>query len=258
MCNFVKTLFPPAALAFLLIWTPQGAAQTEGRVLDTNYDGWLMYFGDHRIKGRWGVHLEGQFRRHDVFNKWQQLLLRPAVNYHASENVTLTAGYGFVRTHPTGDFPVPERFPEHRIFQQVVLRNSAGKARFSHRFRLEQRYLGEIARDEQGERFVERWRRENRVRYMMRFTIPFQGRTIEKDEWYLAVYDEIFINFGSNVAENVYDRNRAYIAMGRDLGRIGRLELGYLNHLVQQRNGRVIENNHTVQIAFFSRLPFGE
>ena len=84
---------------------------------DNNANGWYMYFGDHPIaKSKWGLHLEGQWRRADLGLKWQQLLLRPAVNYQLHKKVALTGGYGFIQTHGYGDFPLPATAPEHRFF----------------------------------------------------------------------------------------------------------------------------------------------
>jgi hypothetical protein len=237
---------------------PPARGQSPERVLTPNYNGWYMYFGDHPVRdGPWGVHLEGQWRRHDAITKGQQLLLRPGVNYEVSENLLLSAGYAFVDTFRYGEFPVSERFPEHRVFQQALLRHSVGRAGLSHRYRLEQRFLGEVSRDQAGERQVDRWRHENRFRYMFRVAVPLQGDRIETGKWYLALYDEVFVNFGKNVAANLFDQNRAYAALGYAAFRASRIELGYLNQLVQQRNGRILEVNHTVQVGWFSTLSFG-
>jgi len=87
---FTRTLAVSLLSPFLL------AAQD--RITDHNFHGWFSYFGDHPIAGsKWGAHLEGQFRRHNVITRWQQLLLRPGVNYQATPAVMLTAGYAFVR-----------------------------------------------------------------------------------------------------------------------------------------------------------------
>jgi hypothetical protein len=243
----------------LLLVAPlvRALAQPTERVHDTNFNGWYMYFGDHPLgDSRWGLHLEGQWRRHDVITRWQQLLLRPGVNYQVHPNVLLTAGYAFVNTHRYGDFPAAEKFPEHRMFQQAAVSHRIGKAGLQHRYRLEQRFLGEVPAGAPGN--VERWRHENRFRYMLRGAIPFRGQTIEEGDWYLALYNEFFINFGRNVAANMFDQNRAYGAAGWRLGKFSRLEMGYLNQIVQQRNGRIFEINHTLQVALFSALPFGK
>ena len=241
-------------LIFFLLGTtaPAQTNVSPARQFSSNTHGWWMYFGDHPLKtgSRWGLHLEGQWRRHDVVTRWQQLLIRPGVNYEVSKNLVLTAGYAFVATHRYGEFPTATAFPEHRIFQQAVVKQSLGRWNLSHRYRLEQRFLGEKRALPGGGSELLRWRHENRFRYQFRLTHPLRG------PWGVALYDEIFLNFGRNVAANVFDQNRAYAAVTRSLGKskANRLEVGYLNQIVQQRNGRIFENNHTLQVAIFSTL----
>ncbi len=236
-------------LTVLAALLPVSAQPT--RAVDHNLNGWLMYFGDHAVSERWGVHLEGQWRRHDVAAKPQQLLLRPGVNYKVSDAVMLTAGYAFVDTHRYGEFPAPGRFPEHRTFQQAALRHSVGKVGLMHRYRLEQRSIGTRTPDPTTPPSRKDTRYENRFRYMLRGVAP-----IPRSEWYGAAYNELFVNFGRNVAFNVFDQNRAYLALGRKMGPAGNLEFGYLNQVLQQRSGRVLEVNHTLQIGWFSQFSF--
>lgn len=211
---------------------------------DHNANGWFMYFGDHPLgKSKWGLHLEGQWRRHDVVVNWQQFLLRPAVNYQVTKNLMLTGGYAFIETYRYGDYPARERFPENRVWQQALLTTKFLGRDWQHRLRLEQRFFGGYAA-----------RYENRIRYMLRTNIPlpFGDR-----KYYLGLYDEILYNFGRDVAFNVFDQNRAYVALGRPIARDTRFEIGFLEQTIQQRNGRIFEHNHTLQVAIFSKIPFG-
>jgi hypothetical protein len=223
----------------LLLFGRCAGAQT-----DNNANGWYMYFGDHPIgKTRWGIHLEGQWRRTNLGLTWQQLLLRPAVNYQLNKKVMLTSGYGFVDWHRYGDYPAKEEFMEHRAFEQVAITQKFLGLDWQNRLRLEQRnILGYAARY------------ENRFRYMLRTNIPLK---FGDNKQYVGVYDEIMYNFGKNVAANVFDQNRAYIALGRDIGHQTKLEAGFMEQTVQQRSGRVYEHNHTLSIAIYSKLPFG-
>ncbi len=198
------------------------------------------------------MHLEGQWRRHDVVTRWQQLLIRPAVNYAIHPNVTLTFGYGYIATSRYGEYPVGVPFPEHRVFQQAQVVHKVGKVNMSHRYRLEQRELGELAVAPNGDRQHTRWRHENRFRYMYRVMIPIKGK------FSVALYDEFFLNFGKNVAANVFDQNRAYAALAYQLPKQSRLEVGFMEQTLQQRNGRIFENNHTLMVSIFSTMPFGK
>lgn len=212
--------------------------------VDNNAHAWFMYFGDHPIaNSRFGVHLEGQWRRADVGLTWQQLLLRPAVNFQLNKKVMLTGGYGFIETHRYGDYPARENFLEHRTFEQANITQKFLGLDFQNRLRLEQRHiLGYAARY------------ENRFRYMLRTSVPLPIGDGKK--YYLGLYDEIFYNFGKNVSYNVFDQNRAYVALGRNLKHQTRVEVGFMEQTIQQRNGRVFEHNHTLQIAIYSKLPF--
>ena len=240
-------------MKILFLFCTIAALSAQPRVHFNNAHGWWNYFGDHPIGNtKWGLHLEGQWRRHDVATQWQQLLIRPAVNYSIHPNITLTAGYGYVATSRYGDFPVAVPFPEHRVFQQAQVVQKLGKINTSHRYRLEQRELGELSVAPNGDRRVTRWRHENRFRYMYRVVFPIKGK------WSVALYDEIFVNFGKNVAANTFDQNRADAALVYTLPKKSRLEIGFMEQSLQQRNGRVIENNHTLMVSIFSAMPFGK
>jgi Protein of unknown function (DUF2490) len=237
-------------LGFLFVLAiPPAFSQEAQRTSTANIHGWYNYFGDHPVSERWGIHLEGQWRRHDVITQWQQLLLRPGINFSVNKNLMFTAGYAFVETYPYGEFPSRYRFAEHRLFEQVILKHEVGRLGLQHRYRLEQRYLGEkVQPSDSG---IDSWRYENRFRYMMRMNMPLG----KKKKLYLGVYDEIMVNFGNNVAANIFDQNRAYAALGYSLGKNTRLEIGYLLQTLQQRNGRVIEYNNTFQFSIFSTAP---
>lgn len=230
-----------------MVFFANGLAQT-----DTNFNGWTIYNGDHPISAKWGVHLEGQWRRHDSFLKWQQLLLRPGINYQMNSVLQLTLGYGFIKTHRYGDFPSQFPFPEHRLYEQAVFRHGAGSMRFSHRLRLEQRYIGVKQEQADGQAQQIGWRYQNRFRYSVKATIPLKRQS----DWFWALYNEIKFNFGENKGPRAFDQNRAYAAIGRRLDRHNTLEVGYLNQYLAQRNGRIFENNHTLQLTWFCVVPF--
>ena len=251
---------PHAAIAVLLCLIAPAAslqAQEPNRVSDLNFHAWYMYSGDHPVgEGPWGLHFDGQWRRQGIGQKWQQLLLRPGLNYDINAKVQVSGGYAFIDTYPYGDFPAPTAFPEHRIWQQLLLRQTVGQASLAHRFRLEQRFVGITdANLPEGDRLVG-YSYRNRVRYYAKGIIPV-GRGGPDSDYFLAAYNEVKFNFGRNTAMNVFDQNRAYVALGRKLPGFGTIEIGYLQQTVQQGNGRVFEFNHTLQVGLFSNRRIG-
>jgi hypothetical protein len=100
---------------------------------------------------------------------------------------------------------------------------------------------------------VANWRYENHFRYMLRTSIPLSS----DKKWYLPIWDEVFLNFGTNVSKNYFDQNRAFIGIGRQLNESTKLEVGFMEQTVQRLGGEIWENNHTVTVWLTSKLPFG-
>jgi hypothetical protein len=225
-------------------------ARAQQRDVDHALHGWGMFFGDHRFgDSPWGLHLEGQWRRTNGFNQWQQLLLRPGIHYVINPRIRLTAGYGYIDTYPYGEFPaVLSKTPEHRIWEQAQVFYKSGKVSMSSRFRFENRFLGQRDRATQE---LTHYRYENRLRLMQRATVPLTPR------YYVAAYDEFWLYVKPYVSASMIDQNRAYIALGRKLNPRWDVEAGYMHQAIWQRNGRVLESNHTLMFAINSRQPFG-
>ena len=211
------------------------------------YHLWLNYVGDHPLlNSPWGLHLEIQNRREDWGNEWQQLLIRPGINYTISPTLSVSAGYGYVKTYPYGEFPSLHEFDEHRIWEQAVYKMNLFGLEWQHRVRLEQRWIEEQAKVS-GETI--NWRGENRIRYMLRTSIPLT----QDKKTYLSLWDEVFFNFGGNVKKNNFDQNRAFIGIGHKLTR---LEVGFMEQTIQKRGGDKWEQNHTISIWLLSSAPF--
>lgn len=243
-----------ASLFFLTLLIAGSSYAQQTRANSSNTNAWFMYFGNHKLNDRIGIHAEVQFRRTEFVSEAQQLLLRTGVDYYTKANIRFTVGYAYIETHPYGDFPVANTFPEHRIWQQMLVSQSIGKVKLSHRYRLEQRMIGNAATGE-----FKNGRYENRVRYMAKATVNVTGGS---HPVFISVYDEIFANFGKEVAYNIFDQNRLYGAIGFTVTDAIKVEVGYLNQLVQLRSLETsgtpknkIENNHTFQLGVFSTLP---
>jgi hypothetical protein len=241
-----------AASAFLLPTQDHHASDT---LTDSNANLWLNLVGDHPLGGGpWGIHLEVQNRRAELGNDWQQLLIRPGINYQISPSLSVSAGWAWVRTYPYGDYPAVIAFPEHRAWEQIQHRFKFLGLDWTQRLRLEQRWIGEMARDSGGDDFdLANWRYENRIRYLLRTSIPLtdSGKT------YLALWDEVFFNFGSNVSGNDFDQNRVFIGLGHKLTPTTRLEVGYMEQTIRRRGGQIREDNHTLAVWLMSNWPFG-
>lgn len=127
----------------------------------------------------------------------------------------------------------------------IQLSNKEGLFQFSHRFMLEQRWVGKYSRidvDREDEFSL-----MHRMRYLFRVQIPLNGKEMKDHTPYLALYDEIFIGFGENVNANVFDQNRLGVLCGYNFNKKLRLEAGYLNQILQF--GRQINHQNVFQYS---------
>lgn len=204
------------------------------RISDRNTIGWLAYNGTIRLNEKWALHTELQLRRDDLVSRPQQTLLRTGLNYTLNNKLSLRAGYALAETYNYGSIPLNnlgKQFTEHRAYQMATLSDKTGIFELSHRFMLEQRWIGRYTNPtlSKEDEFIYM----NRMRYMFRTNIPLKGRSIADKTPYLSVYDEILIGFGKNVNENVFDQNRMAILLGYRFSPKLRLEGGFLNQTLQ-------------------------
>lgn len=196
-------------LLLALFFTLPNFAQEIG---DDNLGSWYMYFGTNKISETLSIHTEAQLRYYENGKNFNQLLLRTGLNYHINPDAIATLGYGHITTDGTfEENPQEVNSKEHRIFEQFILKNTVGKFKFEHRYRLEQRFI----------KFADRNDTQHRARYRLQVTLPLSA------VFFLNLYDEIFLN----LQDSVYGQNRLYGAFGAHIFKNTSVQVGYLkNH----------------------------
>jgi hypothetical protein len=237
-----------AKVLFSLALVPAIFAQE--RITDENFNGWYMYFGSHALSKRTAIHFDGQWRRTNGITRYQQYLLRPGLTYDLTKHWQVGGGYAFIKTYPYGDFPLRQAVPEQRLWQQVITKWKTGRVDWTVRNRFEERWIGVFRSQAVGPLSIDHYRYEHRWRGMVRTNIALRGK------WMLALYNELLIHVPPEVPARTYDHNRAYAALGYKFRPTLRVEFGYMNQYLAQRNGRIFENNHTIQLGFYSTTPF--
>lgn len=216
------------------------------RLSNKNTIGWFNYFGTFKVAKKVSIHSEYQFRRNKVVSDWQQSLLRVGVNYQINTKLEARIGYAWIETAPYGEIPINgmgKDFTEHRTFQMLTLSDKINAFGLSHRFMLEQRWVGRYSSSNLSKE--DEFPLLNRLRYMFRFQLPFKGKEIKNKTAYVAAYNEIFLGFGKNVNENVFDQNRVGVLIGYRFNERVRIEGGYLNQTLQL--GREVGNQNVFQ-----------
>ena len=216
--------------------------QSTTRLTAHQQHAWFVGSGLLDIHPKWSIFYDVQARRESWGADLQQNLYRIGLFRKLSNNQLLGGGYAFVHTGVYGELPVKYPFDEHRGWLQFQTKQLFAKGQLTHRYRAEFRWIDP-------ERNL---RREIRARYMVRYQHTWSES--ENTQWYTAVYDEVFVNMGKDVAYNIFDQNRFGVVMGRKFNRTLSLELGYLNQCIMQRSltadGRnKMEDNDTVLMS---------
>jgi hypothetical protein len=255
-----RYVLPPATL-LALASAPALAQNT--RLVDHNSLGWLTYNGDHKVAEKWAIHTEAQVRRVRFGAAPQQLLLRLGGIYSLAHEVKLGGGYTHFTTYPYGQHPsaeLGEPTPEHRAYEDITFGASYGRLHLAHRLRLEQRWLGQLAPARPTE--VASWQYQNRARYQLSGQVALQGPTLDDHEWYVNFFDELFIGFGPNVNQNIFNQNRISAGLGYQFTDDFQLELNYLNQWTLQGSldaatrQQVFENNNGFRLNVAYNLDF--
>lgn len=223
--------------------TVTGVAMAQTNELST----WGAWFHTQKFSDKWGASFDGQFRSSHHASFLKNMLLRPSVNYYFSKSKHLDLGYAYVTTNGRTPQDVKTFRPEHRIFEQFILTHKAGlNTAVSHRFRLEQRFLGQTAT--QQDVFAQRFR------YFVRGVIPLNKDAVFTQGTFVALQNEAFANVQNKakINKHVFDQNRAYAAFGYRLNKMVDVEAGYLNQYIKQAETYTI--NHVMQVALYTRF----
>lgn len=207
-----RTCFIP--LCLLLLGVTRLGLVAQERPEDVG--AWYMQFGQIGLHDHWSLHLENQWRAYDSGYDLEQSLNRWAVNYHVPETtLTLSLGYGYIYTEPILG-PTPDdqgRVDEHRIYQQLLYIHRHKRLHFSHRVRLEERWV----------QSDNRWR----FRYFLGLNIPINRPNMEKGAFYTSFYNELF----ANADQPWFGRNRVYGALGYVFNDHARSQLGFMRQI---------------------------
>lgn len=216
------------------------------------FSGWLASFNTIKTGKKTSIHADVQFRSNNNWKQIQTILLRPGINYHVNKKLTLSAGYAYIRNRKVvGD--IAGHIPEHRIWEQLLYNHEWKKLRISHRFRIEQRFIGKTV--VLGNPLSDGPNYANRFRYFLRNILPLKKEASFSKGPFLALQNELFLNFGDKAPVNgkTFDQNRFYLAIGHRLNSAFDLELGYMNQYINGRNSQ-FTNNHILQLATYLRL----
>ena len=231
----MKKIIPLVLVSFSCFYS----SALRGQVNKNEIGAWYMYFWNTQIKqGPWGFQGDVQHRNWNTIGDLEQLLLRGGFTYTPKKaNIKFTLGYGNIQT---GTFGLSkDKSTEHRIYQEALFPQKIGERFYlNHRLRYEQR-------------FVENQDLRTRYRYNMFVNVPLNNKKITDNTFYLALYNELFINGQRKITTNktvaLFDRNRIYGALGYAIKKQMKVQLGMMRQTTDAlgKNQMQLSFHHT-------------
>lgn len=207
--------------------------------------GWFFFLNNTKFNDKWGLQFDFQVRSADKWDYVRNTLVRPAIQYFINDKQNVALGYLWQTTENKVDGGPDFTLHEHRIFQQYIINHKIKSVFVSHRFRIEQRFIGRVGDDVFAQRF----------RYFFRLIQPLQKVENAFNQGpFVALQNELFLNFQNKdkINGSVFDQNRAYLALGYRFSKKFDAEVGYMNQAVKNRVGNT--NNNIVQLALYTRF----
>lgn len=227
--------------------TPAQAFTQLGPNTRSDFRLWTPVYLTVKLPSRFIAYMEANPRIGDDVTNIDQLLLRPAIGYQLTENLSLWQGYAWVgnfnqpHTPPQSSF-----FEENRIYQQVNYKYKFSHFKFLSRTRLEERWIEHA--DGTAIRF----------RQMLRADFPIP----QAPDWALVVYDEVFVNLntvGVSTGKGPgagLDQNRFFLGINKTFNQYFNVDMGYQNQMLNSRNmpGNANLINHILLLQFWINL----
>jgi Protein of unknown function (DUF2490) len=230
LCLNKKLFFKTGFFLLLMLCSFKMRAQTKTTI--ENNQVWIGYMTSTMVSPKYAIWNDVHF----VPGSFG--IIRSGLTRHF-DNTSFTAGYAYAWLNPGGDKTSLTR-NEQRPWCQLQFNLPVNpKTIFIQRTRYEARFRENVS---QGE-IVDGYTFTNRLRFMMSLKRTLGQTTGKSPIPYLAVADEVLLNFGQN-AYNTFDQNRISLSFGLQKKNI-QYQVGFMNRLVQATADKYVLN-HTI------------
>jgi len=211
---------------------------------------WFSLASSIKIHNRVSLIADGQFRYTQSFDP-MQFQARTGIDFHLNKHLSVLAGYVYTWNPKYGKQPAAFVNNEHRIYEQLNYKHSVGKFTLSHRIRIEQRYIQVHSVDQGGIIYDNGYSMHvNRGRYRFNAVVPIKREKLDAKSFFLNVYDEVFISWGSPITFHEPDQNRIFIGSGYQFTKLVNIQVGAIYQMLIKANGAKQENNVGFQVQF--------
>ena len=205
------------------------------------FNSWWYYSGKYKVAEKVNIETLYSWSRHNFIKEWQQSKLRLGGSYDYLKNISFGAGYEWVVLFPYGAHPVPEKRPEHRIYEYFTIKNKIKKVSVNYGMLLEQRIMEDKTR--------------HRLRLIFGAKIPIIRSKEGETKLGVSLSNQVFLDIDKYANNKNFSQNRIYGAFDIPLNNVFTLSLGYMNQYIIIKENR-IENDHTLMVKLSHKVDF--
>ncbi|MFN4082881.1 MAG: DUF2490 domain-containing protein [Bacteroidia bacterium] len=163
------------------------------------------------LNDKYAVFIEPQLRSLLLYNNFHYHEFKGGVIYNINKHFHVSIGTGnYVTYREGGSFVEPVLTDEMRTWMQFGSKQYLGVFTIDHRYRAEQRFIGNNYR--------------NRFRYRLNTVLPLKGNKVVPGVFYASVFNEIFLTD----VPPYFERNRFYTGIGYDISNTLSIQTGYV------------------------------
>lgn len=172
----------------------------------THLGSWNILNVKHDFKDKFTFFAEGQVRSLHFYDWFHYHELKAGIIYHNRPDMHIGLGFGKYDTYSDGgDFVLPKRSDEFRIWPQLVFDQKLGKFKMETRYRMELRFSPSGFRE--------------RFRQRVQFSYPIHAKLNA------SFSNELFFS----TREPYFERNRAALNLNYKVSKLFSVMIGYLH-----------------------------
>ena len=212
---------------------------------------WLGVYTKYHFNEKWAYYGEYHIRMREGMGEMAQVYLRFGATYKIAKYLDFTAGI----VNPYYWAPNPEVenvdkvVPQYRFWQQGVLATPFDHIKVLHQLRVEQRWRRDYVKRSS-------FQLTHRFRYKLTVYIPLNHKDFGPNTFFLALYEEIFMQAGKPIVYNHLEDNRAYIGFGYNLNKALQFHAGYMNSYRHDKAPFNYESRNILRFSIIHHLDF--
>ncbi|EAS18735.1 hypothetical protein BBFL7_00998 [Flavobacteria bacterium BBFL7] len=190
---------------------------------------------------------ELNFRRTNFLKDWEQIVIRPSVQYQLNQSITIAIGYTYIKNYSYSAFSSPIDTKENNLWQQLFIKHSFNEFHFSHRIRFEERFQEQVSQVDSVS-----FNTDNIYAGRLRYRFIVSAPILKKQHVSIIAYDEVFLDFEKGLLPKKLNQNWVFIGLRFRESEHITITSGYHNINIPRQNFSI--TNHVWETSLIYTL----